>query len=553
MARSRTIVLSLASFALALTCAINVGWAATAPEISVSTDVGHDVSPPLRDLVAAAAKNSRSAPGIVASPLHILPLAIARPVRDPVEQTRADIAFGATIGLNFAGLGVGFPGFTPQYLPPDTSGAAGATQYAQWVNTSFAVFDKATGNIILGPMDGNALWLGFGGGCEYRNDGDPVVEYDKQAGRWVMSQFTSTAPYLECVAVSQTSDATGKYNRYAFLMGEYFADYPRVGVWPDAYYFSFNLFNSARQLVGGQAAAFDRAAMLAGETATQVYFASPNTYNMVPSDWDGATPPPAGSPDYFVQLGANSLNIYTFHVDFVNTANSTFNGPINVPVAPFTPSCADNQPVDRYLAAGPIKFNPACVPQKGTDLKLELIADRPMYRAAYRNFGDHESLVVLHDVARRLVRGKPAGAALRWYELRSLAGGAPSVFQQGSYAPNQQWRWMGSAGMDAAGDIAIGYSASGPGIFPAIRITGRTPADPAGTLEAEKAVINGTAPQIGQVREGDWRWGDYSAMSIDPGDDCTFWYTTEYITKRHESPYWSTRIASFKFPGCSAP
>lgn len=541
------------SISLLLIASLTTGVAIRAraqaePELRVSAEVGHDLSPALRDLAAAVAARPRSGVHGEILPLHRLPIATGAPTRPGALQTRAKIPFAATIGLNFDGLGASMPGFAPLYTPPDTTGAAGATQYVQWVNTSFAVFDKATGNLILGPMDGNALWLGFGGGCEFRNDGDPIVNYDKQAGRWMLSQFTSKPPYLECVAVSQTSDATGAYYRYAFAMGANLADYPHAGVWPDAYYFSFNMFDGTTSaLLGGRACAFDRIAMLAGAPATQICFDSTNTFGMIPSDWDGATAPPAGSPDYFVQMAANSLNIYSFHTDFTNPASATFTGPFNLPVAPFTPACADNQPVGGEIARAGAAVQQGCVPQHGAELKLEELSDRLMYRAAYRNFTTHESLVITHAVARAILDKKPAGAAIRWYELRGLST-TPTVFQQGAYAPNPQWRWMSSGGMDAVGDIAIGYSVSSPFLFPAIRVAGRTPADPAGTLEAETTVVDGAAPQLGS-----YRWGDYSAMSIDPADDCTFWYTTEYIARRKDGPNWNTRIASFKYPGCVAP
>ncbi len=444
--------------------------------------------------------------------------------------------------MNFDGLGVNTVAFKPYWTPPDTTGAVGLTQYVQWVNTSFTVFDKSSGQMLMSPLNGNAIWFGFGGGCELRNDGDPIVNYDKQAKRWVLSQFTNTAPYLECVAVSATDDATGVYYRYAFEMGPNFADYPHMGVWPDGYYFSFNMF-SGDTVLGGRACAFDRTAMLTGSTATQECFDNVALFGAVPSDWDGVSAPPPGSRNYFVTYGSNLLNIWSLHADFTNPANANLNGPIALPVQPFTPACKEVEP-------GPIKKGnpedaPGCVPQAGVAMKLDEISDRMMYRAAYRNFGDHEALVATHTVARVIEKKKANGAALRWYELRGLST-APSVYQQGTYAPDTSWRWMGSIGMDYAGDMGIGYSLSGPGIHPHIAYTGRTPSDSAGTMESEGIIMAGKGSQ----RESE-RWGDYSALSIDPIDDCTFWYTTEYIPKTGNAPNWQTRIASFKFPSCT--
>ena len=512
------------------------------PEQFIAADVQHDVSPPLRTL-SAMAVSGQAIPRIM--PLHRLPLPPGGLQSDGALQSNASIPLAASIGMNFDGLGVNTPGFTPIWTPPDTTGAAGLTQYVQWVNTSFTVFDKSSGQMLLSPLTGNAIWFGFGGGCAGRNDGDPIVNYDKQAKRWVLSQFTSASPYLECVAVSATDDATGVYYRYAFAMGPNFADYPHMGVWPDGYYFSFNMFSGKPLvLVGGRACAFDRNAMLNNSTATAQCFDVPALFGSVPSDWDGASAPPLGSPNYFVTYGSNLLNIWSLHADFTNPANANLNGPIALPVQPFTPACAEVEP-------GPIKKGdpedaPGCVPQAGVAMKLDELSDRMMYRAAYRNFGDHEALVATHTVARVIEKKKKAiGAALRWYEIRGLST-TPNIYQQGTYAPDARWRWMGSIGMDFAGDIGIGYSLSAPGIHPHIAYTGRTPGDLAGTMESEGIIMAGKGSQRGMER-----WGDYSALSIDPSDDCTFWYTTEYIPKTGDAPNWQTRIASFKFPSCT--
>src|SRR6266849_7106690 len=197
----------------------------------------HGVSPAVRDLPTLT-----EVPGFRVKPVRMIPQA-ATTQPDGALQTEMTPAVATTAGLNFAGVGNGDYGFTPNAAPPDTNGAVGATQYVQWVNESFAVFSKSTGALIHGPVAGNQLWVGFGGGCETNNDGDPIVQYDKIAGRWVLTQFSvSTTPYLQCVAVSTTPDATGTYNRYSFNYGNQFPDYPKVGVWPDAYYMSFNIF-----------------------------------------------------------------------------------------------------------------------------------------------------------------------------------------------------------------------------------------------------------------------------------------------------------------------
>src|SRR5579859_4147859 len=284
------------------------------PEIRTAE---HAVSPAVRDLPILT-----EVPGHRVKPVRLIPQATTTQ-SDGALQASATPAVATTAGLDFAGVGSGDYGFTPNAAPPDTNGAVGATQYVQWVNESFAVFDKATGALLLGPAAGNSLWSGFGGGCQTNNDGDPVVQYDKAANRWVFTQFSvSTTPYLQCVAVSTTSDATGSYYRYAFSQPN-FNDYPKLGVWPDAYYISFNMF-SGNSFVGGRACAFNRAAMLAGGPATQICFQLTNLYGgLLPSDLDGSTAPPAGAPNVFVAFGNDSasLDLWNFHADFTTPVN----------------------------------------------------------------------------------------------------------------------------------------------------------------------------------------------------------------------------------------
>ncbi len=428
---------------------------------------------------------------------------------------------------NFDGIGQGVYGFSVTAAPPDTNGAVGLTQFVQWVNLSFGVFDKSTGALVYGPAAGNTPWQGSSlTACATNNDGDPIIQYDKAANRWIFTQlsFTGGPPYYECIAISATSDATGPYYLYALQwVNNTFPDYPKLGVWPDAYYMSFNMFLSGAFFMGGQVCALDRSKMLQNLAATaQCFQLTTSDASLLPSDLDGATSPPAGSPNYFLDLGSNSLNLWKFHVDFANSSNTTLTGPTNVAVAAFNDACGGG----------------TCIPQAGTSEKLDSLGERLMYRLAYRNFGAHESLVVTHSVA----AGSSTGA--RWYELRS-PGTTPSVYQQGTYAPDSSFRWMGSIAMDQVGNVALGYSVSSSTMHPAIRYAGRVPSDPLGTLEAETSIIEGTGSQTKNLN----RWGDYSSMSIDPGDDCTFWYTNEYLNS-NGTFNWNTRIASFKFSSC---
>ncbi len=489
--------------------------------MTVRRDVHRDVSAPLREMILHAPPPSLEKHE--AEPVRRIPLppGLTQLEEDSVRQ-RTVVPFTPVVGTSFEGLGAGQYGFTVNSAPPDTNGTVGATQYVQWVNTSFAVFNKSSGALIAGPTAGNTLWSGFGGGCQTNNDGDPVVLYDKAAQRWIFSQFSvSTTPYLQCIAVSTTSDATGTYNRYSFQYGN-FDDYPKMGVWSDGYYETFNMFNG-NTFVGADACAYNRTAMLAGSAATQVCFQQGSAVGgLLPSDIDGNTAPPAGSPNYMVYFGTNNLNLFKFHVDFNTPANSTFTGPTVIPVAAFSPLCGGG----------------TCVPQPGTTQQLDSLADRLMYRLAYRNFGTHESLVVNHSVT------AGSGGGVRWYEIQNPSG-TPTVAQQSTFAPDSNYRWMGSIAMDQSGDMAVGYSVSSSSLNPTIRYTGRVPTDPSGTMEAEVNVVTGTGSQT----TGLSRWGDYSAMQVDPVDDCTFWYTQEYI-KTNGTFNWNTRIANFKFPTC---
>ncbi len=517
---------ALGTTAVATPLAVN----ASAPQVEVSAAVRHASSPPLRELAANSASAAIPAEKPLRSTTSGRDLGGAF---DPVVQTSATLPLGANVLTNFLGLGTNFPGFVMTGEPSDANGAVGATQFVEWVNTSFAVFSK-TGGLLAGPTDGNALFESLGGPCATNNDGDPIAQYDKAADRWVLTQFSVTGgpPFFQCVAVSQTADATGAYNLYAFEYSN-FNDGPKLGVWPDsvnnAYFISYNMFS--HRFLGAQACGLERAQMLAGGPARQVCFQQPSSVaSLLPSDLDGATVPPVGSPGYFVNFGTNSLNFFKFHVNWANPAASTFTGPASVSVPAFAPACKGR----------------ACIQQPNTRQLLDSLADRLMYRLAYRNFGTHESLLVNHSV-----NPNNGTAGTRWYELQnargtSLASGSPVVVQASTYAPDGNFRWMGSVAMDKVGDMAIGYSVSSSSVFPSIAIAGRRPSDVPNTLRQEVIIVNGIGSQAGHSR-----WGDYSSMSVDPADDCTFWYTTQFVDVAGVNDFiWSTQVASFKFPGC---
>ncbi len=499
--------------------------AAPAQDVQTNPEViheeTHDISLPLLDMVPAAPK---------AGPRRVLPV-MRRPglpdistERDPAVQQTAGPLAATTNFLNFDGIND-----RDGVAPPDTNGAVGATQFVETVNTSFQVFDKATGASEYGPVEVNTLWSGFGGLCETGNQSDPVVLYDKSAARWVITEAAfnnSFTSFAQCFAVSTSSDATLSYNRYAIPFGIYLPDYGKLGTWSDAYYMTWNVYLLGIVYSGAYTCALDRAAMLAGNPMTRICFLRPATdFSLLPADLDGSTPPPAGSPEYELELAnSNSLNLYRFHVDFGTPGNSTLTGPISIPVASYTQACPSTG---------------TCIPQPGTSQQLDSLGDRLMHRLAYRNFGDHESLVATHSVR----PGTGSASGVRWYEIRSPRT-TPVVFQQSTVATAAFSLWMGSIAMDKSGDMALGVSASSSSLFPSIAYTGRVPTDPLGTVSLGVAIVLGTGSQTGISR-----WGDYSSMSVDPADDCTFWYANEYLSNTG-SFNWRTRIASFKFNSC---
>jgi uncharacterized repeat protein (TIGR01451 family) len=478
---------------------------------------------------------------------------------------------GQAIGDNF-GLLAG--------APPDTNGDVGPNHYVQTVNQVFSVYDKKTGERTLGPIAINQLWKSSPDAnqinCTVNNIGDPVVEYDPLADRWLITQFgfaettlftgQPTPPFDECIAVSKTGDPTGAYYLYDFQLSfTLFQDYPKLGVWPDGYYLTMNQFDP---VLGGfastNACAFERAQMLVGNASARMVCFNEQDFDpgaasgnweyggQLPSDLDGqgvgsnfSALPPAGEPNFFMQIhdsttaGQDSLLMFKFHVDWADPASSWFGAsadqhgqPISIPVADFSSNLC-NFGNDR-----------ACLPQKESADNLDAIPDRLMNRLAYRNFGDHESLVMNHSVA---VGDTPNHAGVRWYELRD-PNGTPLVNQQSTYAPDGEHRWMGSAAMDRDGDIALGYSLTSGTRNPAIAYAARLASDPPNTMgRGEQLMFQGPGSQVDTSN----RWGDYSSINVDP-NGCDFWYTQEYYTGTG-SFQWGTRIGSFTIPSCGDP
>ncbi|MGH7939065.1 MAG: dockerin type I repeat-containing protein, partial [Bryobacteraceae bacterium] len=420
--------------------------------------------------------------------------------------------------------------------PPDTNGYVGLTQYVQIVNEGYQVFDKFTGVSTLGPASIKSVWAGFGGICQTGGSGDPIMLYDKLADRWVISQFAvgGAAPDHECVAVSTTSDATGPYYRYDFnevAFGNNFYDYPKIGTWPDAYYMSANVFNSSgTAYLGTQAFALERNKMLCGLPAAiispgLVGLPANNNDPVMPADFDGTVLPPPGAPNTFVEFPdstGNNLNTYRlwhFGVGSPFGTGMTFTQVASPAAAPFT-------------------FLTANVPQLPPQTSLDNLADRLMFRFAYRNYGTpsvpDESAVANYSVSSGGVAG------VRWFELKNVTNGPVTVHQESTYQPDTTWRWMGSVAMDHSRNLAVGFSASDATINPQIRYAVEL-FPTINTLSGETHLFDGTGSQSGTNS----RWGDYSAMTVDPTDDTTMWYTQEYYAT-NSSFNWRTRIGSFR-------
>jgi hypothetical protein len=452
-------------------------------------------------------------------------------------------------------------------VPPDTNGAVGKTQYVQMVNQALQVFDKLTGTSLLGPIPIRSVWLGFGGPCHTAGKGDPIVVYDRLADRWVISQFAepegASDPQDECIAVSQTDDATGAWYRYDFHLTFRFSDYPKLGVWPDGYYMSAIMFRTDDDPfqpglpLGVKPFVFDRAKMLVGDPAATLQ-TTPGVIGLdffLPSDLDGVIPPPAGDPNHFVAVtiasdeekapaagGAQEkaslpqgaqpaatpaplYKVWAFHVDWNRPANSSFTLQASVPAAGFTVLNNCPQNVCKTCAG--------CVPQLGVPDPLDGLTDRLMFRNAYRRFPDgRESMLNNFTVSANSVAG------IRWFELQRMRPGGWTLRQQSTYQPDSTWRWMASIASDNQGNIALGFSASSDTIYPQVRYAGRLATDPLNILSGERHLFDGTGSQVDRPdpehpeEKPTYRWGDYSDMTVDPGTPAPFIILTSTTKRR---------------------
>jgi hypothetical protein len=548
--------------------------------------VAFDVSKPLRELA-----KGRKAPTVNKAALSFGPdgldfesassrsaSRVAPAAAGAVGAQQAVSSFPSTIA-NFEGLSNqdNFNVFGFRVNPPDTNGDVGPNHYVEMINLLFAVYDKA-GNKLLGPVDTGTLWAGFAVPDCTDPSGDPIVLYDATTDRWILTQFTTRGlddpalPFYNCVAVSQTGDPTGAYFRYAFITqpdpdgGFFFPDYPKYGVWTDSYVLTTRDFGLIDRY-GISVYALEKNKMVNGEPkarAVQFFLDSATTPinligdGLLPADIDGKQKPKAGASVPIVgtqddggPYGAtfDALNIWELSVHWQSTPSASLVLKTQLPTAPFDSiyPCGPPGPPDSGITSRDCLPQPGIAPTANNRLDILSYRQRATWRLAYRNFKNYESLVTNQSV-----EALPALAGARWYEIRRV-GGTYSIHQQGTVAGTDGvHRWMGSIAQDKQGNMALGYSVvDGTSVFPGIRYTGRLAADPLGTMpQGEGTVVNGTGIQ----RTSNSRWGDYTSMSVDPVDDCTFWYANEYYTlagQASSTAGWQTRIASFKFPGCS--
>jgi uncharacterized repeat protein (TIGR01451 family) len=381
--------------------------------------------------------------------------------------------------------------------------------------------------LLTGPVELNDLWSSGGGGCNISNSGDPIVVYDHLADRWLMGQFFNSGNGF-CIAISQTGDPTGSYYGYA-VSTPTFPDYFKLGVWTDAYYVGANQG-------GNNLRALDRDAMLAGDPlnvqAFAVSSAGPHSL-MLPGDLDGPAPPPGANNHFFRHIdgafggGSDRVELFEIDIDWDTPANSSVTGPTQLAVASYSLLCN-------------ISFS--CIRQPDTNQRIDSVTEWPMYRMQYRYFGTHETLLVNHAVL--IGPANEAQAGIRWYELRK-SGGTWSVYQQSTLAPDSDSRWMGSIAMDKDGNIGLGYNVSSSSTYPSVRFAVREAGDPLNTLRTEASMVVGNGSQTGTNR-----WSDYTSMTVDPVDDCTFWFTAEYY-QTTASVGWDTRIGKFKVAECA--
>ncbi|MEP6880771.1 MAG: hypothetical protein ABI866_02200, partial [Dokdonella sp.] len=536
--------------------------APTTPEIMHASRF--DVSPPMRDII----RNLPNAPTVPENESGLIPNIFIKPdhpvntwaIPDYSNVQNAPSGTPApTLGVSFDGIGN--PTACGGCIPPDTNGDVSDVHFIQWVNNKWAIYNKTTGAVVQAPTAGNSFFAGFGGKCQTTNAGDPLALWDAQAQRWVMSQFVTSAPFAQCVAVSVTSDPLGAYYRYEFNWPN-FGDYPHMGIWTeetggqDAYLLTTHEFDASSSFLGASLIAMQRDKMLAGDaSAAMVRFSGFDAYGVQAIHLIGLNKAPGGACPAFVHFdfSAGNYRFWDMCLDWGTPASTTISAPNTVASSPFFPFF-DQVPTP----AGAANY-------------LDSFGSNTMYRATARAFSaDAPTRVSL--VLNHVAQGSQLQAGIKWVQFNLQPGNdrifgdgfdgtpLPETMQRsamtkkqvdsGIYAPDGDYRWMGGIAVDGSGNIGLGFSKSSASLNPQVQYTARRTNDPPGILRAEQTCTAGIAN--GAQTDSAQRWGDYSSMSVDPVDQCTFYFTTEYYATSSTRNF-STRICSFKFPDCGSP
>ncbi len=397
----------------------------------------------------------------------------------------------------------------------DPTGAIGPNHYVYAFNSGFGILDRQ-GNVLVPEASLATIFPG-------ESLGDPIVVYDNFADRFIIMEFSNT-PNGFLIAVSQGPDPVNSgWYTYRFNTGS-FPDYEKLSIWSDGYYITANKDQNSPS-TNDVVFAVNRDQMLAGEaTAQLIGFPLPGArnsgfYSPGGSHATGTTLPPVGvghsilflQDDAWSGVGTDHIKIWTTDVDWSNPSNSSISQPQELVTTPFD-SVFDNG-----------SFQNLDEPGNGPD--IDAIQSTMMYMTNYRRFGTHNSMVLNFVVD---LDGRDSLAGIRWYELRQTADGAPwTIYQEGTYVqPDGLSAFCGSIAQDAAGNIGLGYTVVSSSVFTSLRYTGRLATDPLGTMTAvEQVSANGDS----RTNRPDGRYGDYAQITIDPLDDRTFWFISEYM------------------------
>jgi len=517
---------NILSFFLILSYIISFGQSDEKKVYKISSAVAYAKSPALSELTLKVSPNQNLSNDTVKEVKNKFNIEEWKTVDNDKASAKVQTKMGTRKSRGPI-AGFGGQGMTGVY-PPDTDGDVSHDHFIQVVNSKYNVYSKE-GEKLLGPLDLSTLWDNLEGPWNGTNDGDPIILYDEIANRWLITQFSVFTPIkYELFALSETADPLGAYHLYAFEF-EIMNDYPKIGVWPDGYYATYNMHNNGFQ--GGRITVVEREKMLNGDPDAQmIEFHRSSQASLMPADIDGTNFPENGAPCPIMDIDASSLQVkfYNFHTDWENPENSSLNLAHVFNVTPFNYLENTNDGVGGFVT------------QPGTSQKLDGLGNMIMNRLSYRKFDDHETMVVTHSIKVNSGSGVMR-AAPRWYEFRKEDDDW-ELYQEGTYSPDNNHRWMGSCAINANGDIALAYSVSNSeDIYPSIRYTGRRAGDPLGEMTIEEIEL-----KKGSTNQNHWRWGDYACLNIDPTDGSTFWFTTEYDG-------WKTWISSFNLGEISAP